>query len=512
MLNKLRCVWSSCDSEWNFHKESFNNLNASLVLSGLTAADVDSLCLFIYEIQNYQDKVTVKVFHDVSESIEFSNNSGQEIIVERNEELKGLIEDFDGEEKLSVVVDVYKKIKHLGEHTIISNVYSLETLSSHIKSLSLESFHNSIASNFYMDSIEAVVFIGEFCSRISTDYFHFIPHEEFDPNNFLPTFNIIQAEKIKKTRASLGHFANASEWQFLPEHFKFTNKPPDDLGVISSQFNGLHNVYLISCLSNVSIINDKTIEYRINGLKDISGSYDFETLVNMNADFLWSLYKWVYEGSSVDKMGVTRNIIPLHVEELLSVNEPVLSSAYSSFILLQQDDVKNYIDATSKLAEQIQVTFQKAGEVAEKVANSIKTGLFGMATFAVSTILFRIFSKGNDIQSYSDLFVFIGSPLFISMIGFAMFIFSALFGLALFESCQDQGRFKDMYEQSKNTYGNVLTKDDMKNILNDDVYFHTSYRFISKRRSFYIWVWIGTCSILSTILILAKCHALSLAS
>ncbi|EGR3962306.1 hypothetical protein [Vibrio cholerae] len=510
MLDDLKCIWSSCDSEWKISSESFVRFNASLGLHELTKADVDSLCSFIEKIKEDQDIVTIKVFHEKNESIEFSNNSNRELIVNRNEELKNVIEDFDGEEELSIVVDVFKKLKRYGNDTLISKIYSLENLSSYIESLSLKSFHDLISSLFYSNELKAVIFYGDFSERISTDYFHFIPNDEFYLSNFKPTFSITRAEEIKKLRANLGHFSNASEWQFLPDNFKFLNDPSSDLDVISSRFNGLHNAYLISCFANISTISDEAVEYRVKGLKDIAGSYDFDALVNINADFLWVLYKWIYEGNSVDKMGVTRNLVPLHVEDLLSVDEPVLSSAYSSFILSQKDDVKNYIDATNKLADQVQVTTQKAGEVAEKVANSIKTGVFGVATFAISTILFRIFSRGSDIKSYSDLFVFIGSPLFISMIIFSMAIFSSLFGLALYESFQDQNRFKEMYNQSKMTYENVLTKEDMKNILNDDDYFKKNCHFISERRAFYIWVWIVVTSIVSTILMLANCYALSI--
>ena len=280
---------------------------------------------------------------------------------------------------------------------------------------------------------------------------------------------------------------------------------------IKGFFNGLLNAYLISFFANLTSINSKTIEYQLKGLKDISGSYDFAALVNIDARYLWSLYKWVYEGSSVDKLGVTRNIIPLHVDDLLSVNEPVLASAYSSFILSQKDDVKSYIDATSKLADQMQVTAQKEGEAAEKVANSIKTGVFGVATFAISTILFRIFSKSSESYSYSDLFAFIGSDVFVLVIGLALFVFTSLFGFALVESFQDQKRFGDMYEQSKKAYENVLTVEDMKNILNNDKYFKQNNRFISKRRNLYILVWFFVLLAISITLMLASFYAQSLA-
>ncbi|EKF9069219.1 TPA: hypothetical protein PMB31_003630, partial [Vibrio cholerae] len=111
MLDDLKCIWSSCDSEWKISSESFVRFNASLGLHELTKADVDSLCSFIEKIKEDQDIVTIKVFHEKNESIEFSNNSNRELIVNRNEELKNVIEDFDGEEELSIVVDVFKKLK-----------------------------------------------------------------------------------------------------------------------------------------------------------------------------------------------------------------------------------------------------------------------------------------------------------------------------------------------------------------------------------------------------------------
>ncbi|MDF5242583.1 hypothetical protein P3645_24460, partial [Vibrio parahaemolyticus] len=199
-----------------------------------------------------------------------------------------------------------------------------------------------------------------------------------------------------------------------------------------------------------------------------------------DASALWELYQWIYEGNTVDKLGVARNIIPLHVDDLLSVSPPVLTSAYSSFILSQKDDVKSYIETTKKVAEQVQITSQKASEVAEKIANSIKTGVLGVTTFAISTILFRIFTKGSELKTYAELFTFIGSPLFVSMIMFALAVFSGLFGLAWYESKQEQVRFREMYEQFKKTYESVLTREDMENLLENDAYFEKSYLFITE--------------------------------
>lgn len=506
MLNELRSIWSDCSSDWNYCTETFASFRASLLLDNLSEEDVDSLCSFIHKIKDDQDTITIKVFYD-EESVEFSNNSESDNIINRNEELKEYIDNFDGREKLSVELNIYKKHKYYNDGSVIvSKIYSLNTLSSFLAKLTLGDFHKAISSAFYKTDVQAVVFVGDFCKFTSTDYFFFVPNDEFDINNISPKFDISRAKNIKKYRASLGHFSNASEWVYLPDNFKFLNVPSQDMRVISSLFNGIHNAYLISCFSNLSIIENKTISFRINGLKDITGSYDFNALKCIDSTYLWLLYKWVYDGSTVDKMGVVRNIISLHVEDPLSVDEPVLSSSYSSFILLQKNDVKNYIDVTKKLASEVLVTSQKAGDVADKIANTFKNGIFGVATFAISTVLFRIFSKGNDIKSYSDLLAFIGSPLFTSVIGIALVIFSALFGVSLIDSFKDQARFKDMYEHSKKIYQYVLTNEDMKNILNDDSYFKDNYQFISKRRCFYVIVWLVVIAIVALTLILSHSY------
>ncbi|WP_070969089.1 hypothetical protein [Vibrio sonorensis] len=511
MLDDVRSTWTTPIVEWEATKESFDYFYASGKLESLLESDVDSLFAFLIKHRDWQDSYTIKVSYEFEESVEFSNRTSQDVLDERLEELRDCIENLDDDEQhLTVEVEVFKKLKEVGDNVLVDNIYSIDAWSNYLDSLSIEELHHNIHRRYHRAGIEGVVLVGDYTEACSTDYFHFIPRVEFSHRLLKVTLSKKRVDDLLKLRSNLGHFANAAEWQFLPEHFKFNGAVPADIELVKAFFNALHNVYLISFLANFTIINNGKVEYTLKGFKDIVGEYDLPTLINSDASALWSLYQWIYQSNSVDKIGITRNVIPLHVEELLKVNDAVITSAYSGFNLSQKDDVKSYINATNKLAEQVQATTQKASEVAEKVANSIKTGVFGLATFAISTILFRIFSKGADIHSYSDLFAFIGSPLFVSMIAFALIIFSALFGLALFESIQDQARFKEMYEQSKKTYENVLTTQDMANILSDDEYFKKNNLFISGRRRLYIWVWAGVLSVISATLIFASYSGLNI--
>lgn len=511
MLDDVRSIWAKPVQEWEGITESLTHFSASCKLANLFESDVDSLASFLQKYRKHQDRFTIKVFHDLDDSIEFSNTTPEVILEERFGDLRDEIEKLEGEEVLSFSLSIFKSTAEPKPGLLVDQVYSIDSLSAYLKGKSLEQVHGEIVTRYGRKDARGVALLGDFESLSHSEFFYFVPKSQFSVNSFNPKFNKTDADESKRIRGTLGHFSNASEWPFLPGHFKLLVSEPKELKAIASVFNGLLNAYLISFFANLTSINSKSIEYQLKGLKDISGSYDFAALVNTDARYLWSLYKWVYEGSSVDKLGVTRNIIPLHVDDLLSVNEPVLASAYSSFILSQKDDVKSYIDATSKLADQMQVTAQKAGEAAEKVANSIKTGVFGVATFAISTILFRIFSKSSESYSYSDLFAFIGSDVFVLVIGLALFVFTSLFGFALVESFQDQKRFGDMYEQSKKAYENVLTVEDMKNILNNDKYFKQNNRFISKRRNLYILVWLFVLLAVSITLMLASFYAQSLA-
>ena len=516
MLDNVRRIWTNpSQNTWKNIEESFTYFSASIELDSLTENDVDSLSNFLSSHLEYQDTFNLKIFYDTDESIEFSNITSTEKTEQKLEDLKNeilILSDNDYSSDgiiLSVELKIYKKSYETEEHVIIDNVYSLDALSFYLNSLTLTELHSAFSKRYGCKNTKGVVLVGDYSTSAHSDFFYFIPKNQFEINKFKSNFSNIRADEIYRIRGSLSHFANASEWFFLPDHFKLNKIESSEFDTINSLFNALHNTYLISFLSNFSIVKEQYVEYRLKGLKDITASYSFGALKNIDANELWKLYQWIYAGNTIDKLGVTRYIIPLHAEDLLSVNSSASASAYSSFMLSQKEDVKSYIETTKKIAEQIQITSQKASEVAEKIANSIKTGVLGITTFAISTLLFRIFTKGSELKSYSDLFSFIGSPLFSSMIIFALAIFSGLFGLAWFESRQDQSRFQDMYNEFKETYSTVLTHSDMNNLLKDDAYFIKNNDFITKRRSIYTITWGFVVIISVIILLLARCYVKS---
>lgn len=506
MLNELSSIWKRTYLDWESLTETLSYFSAVAKYS-YREDDNEILEEFLQKFASHQDNIVIKFIIDDYDSYEFYNKMSTDLFGGRIQEFVTAVEQLEDdvkEENLKIKLEINKKIKNHTNNTLIDHIYSISSWSDYLQGLSIEDLNEQLHKRYHREGIEGIILLGNYSKNCSTDYFHFIRSTELSNDNINTKLNKISTSERLQTRSSLGHFANAADWCFLPENFKFTNKTSPELETVKSVFNTLHNIYLISFLANITIITKGKVNYTLKGLKDITDEYDLVSLRYTDASSLFTLYNWIYSENSVDKIGIARNIIPLHVEQLLSVNESVLVSTYSSFNLSQKKDVKTYIESINKLAEQVQSTSQKANDIAEKISNSIISGIWGVSTFAISTILFRIFTKGSEIKTYTDLFNFIGSPLFVGVMSFALIIFSILFIVTLMESKREQKRFKQMYESSKKIYKNALTEDDIKNILSDDEHFLTNDKYITDKRNFYTRIWFLAMFIAITFLSIAS--------
>ncbi|MCD9509518.1 hypothetical protein [Photobacterium phosphoreum] len=491
MLTELSNIWGNRLKKWENLKETFSYFSASTELESCIPHDTHLLKILLTSLNTHQDNIVIKLFVcNNTESYEFSNRMSPNNFDKKAQEVIDEIDCLDEGDinEVSLHLEINKKISKNKTNTLIDHIYSINTWSEYLQKLSLENLHYELSKRYHQTNIEKVIILGDFSTAINTDYFHFIPKNE-SLDKIKSRFSNYRAIELIKLRSSLGHFANASEWPFLPDHFKFNNYNSNEFEIIFDVFNALHNAYLISFIANFTVIKGGKVEYTLKGLKNITEEYDLISLKKINASPLWRLYEWIYQSNTVDKIGISRNIIPLHANTLLSVNDAVLTSSYSSFNLSQKDDVKSYIEATNKLSDQVISTSQKASDIAAKVANSMKTGIWGVGAFTISTILFRIFAKGIEITTFQGVFDLISSPIFILVILLTLIIFSISFFLTIYESYSDQKRFKEIYEDTKKVYQNVLTKDDIDNILSNDECFLKDYNFISIRRTLYIKIW-----------------------
>jgi hypothetical protein len=109
-----------------------------------------------------------------------------------------------------------------------------------------------------------------------------------------------RADRIEK-RDKCGHFANAAQFNFVPQDFKLCTSNIDNQ--LNSYFSGIFNSLLIIYLSDFSSITGDILKYRLKGYKLLSENIEFSKLKPYNLEELNKIYEWTYlEGNYTDKI------------------------------------------------------------------------------------------------------------------------------------------------------------------------------------------------------------------
>lgn len=443
----------------------------------------DELCkLFNTQLNNYEDAIKF-VFSLDGESFIFSNKSSDDIKT-KLDKLNYSLSFYQEDEapNITLKIEINKKSQDI-------NIYSIEHFFNYLKEQKPFKLNSTLSENFKRTETSTIYFlVHDDIEPFNTNLFYFIPYsckEICTKTTSQENYNY-----VVESRNRVSHFANASDWPFLPEDFKFHQDNVHE--GISVTFSTLHNIYLLAFLCNMSSINNDRIECTLNGYTTIKNSYLFSDLKSINGDNLTDLYEWVYSINATDKLGIARQVIPLHIKnnDLFSINSGGLTSAESNFALFQRDNVKSYIEITNKLAEQVASSSHRAGEIAKDIASSMKTVVVGALSFFTSVFLLRTMLKNVSIKE-----VFTDDMVSISIV--VLIIFCIIFVVSIIESLINQNHFKKSYESLKNIYSKVLTGEDIDEILDSDKKHKQDLKFINMKR--YLYCGIFTLSVISTI-------------
>lgn len=505
IFHEFKQLWSEPIEQWESCNEGFTHFNAVTSFQNVCVGDFHKLSQFLLLNKSFQDKIVISFSgYNGAEFTQLTNKMEDGILSEGIKEIIDKLDDRQDGDIAKLKIDIYKSGEINSAGFKVHQVYSLSAMESYLETLKLLDLNEQFFKHFYSSEISGCVFlVHEDIQDFNTEYFYFVAKKDKHYSELKNIDNTDKYSKLIKIRAEVGHFSNAAQWPWTPEHFKFIHRPAVNNKILCEIFNALHNVSLLSFISNYLYIELNSASTSLKGVKSISEEYSLEDLKIIDAIELWKIYLWVYDlNSSTDKLGIARNIIPLHSDRVLLINKKVYESALSSYELSLKENVKSYIEVTNKLAEQVQLTSQKANEIVDKISNAIKTGLWGVTTFTVSTFLMRIMSKSESLSSFNELLLFLISPIFILLISFSLVAFTALFFLAYKESLVEQRRYKEMYISMKEVYLAILTKADINNILSNDEHFNMNYQFVERKRKIYLKLWLITISIITSVIFL----------
>lgn len=276
-------------------------------------------------------------------------------------------------------------------------------------------------------------------------------------------------------RDTVCHFANAATVHSIPEDFVIQGHCPSM--ALRTLANQLRRLLALVYLCDFSMFDTHgEIHLRINGYRlyaaDIASNQGLTTAI---AEDYFAIYQWVYsEGNTIDKVGLARNVISLHVvdDNLLSLAADTLSSIESGFQIYLKDNVKQYIEIKNTLSAFIQQSSDTAGGIVQAFGTHLKHSTWTMYSFFASIFLIRVLSgRAGPLVSNEVLALF---ALF-AVIALGMMAF------ANWELHTERSRFQAAYSGLKDRYKDLLTASDLNTILADDAQHRRDLRYITHK-------------------------------
>lgn len=292
--------------------------------------------------------------------------------------------------------------------------------------------------------------------------------------------------KLLTSRDKACLFYESKSFPFIPQDFDFTT-PLAHVG-ISNLFDTLKLAFSIIFIADVSSLSEQDLTSTIKGYRHITGTINLAgTSDDKIAATYYEIYLWAYsEGGVTDKLGIAKNLLSIHIEknDLREVRSGALQAMISNHSIYLKENVKQYIDIKNKLSEQIQKQSEKASEMVKSIGSYLRTSVFTVYSFIVTTFIIRSLSKTSTEGTFTTGIYYI----------FLMFLLLSLGTLfyAYRESEAELDRFKAIYQSFKTRYDDLLSNSDRDRILQNDTDFKRDCDYVIRSRKRALILWIST--------------------
>lgn len=334
----------------------------------------------------------------------------------------------------------------------------------------------SLAERAYI--IESSEILREFSSGL----FVFRPSGQSLHNITNP--EIPHKQKFLASRDKCCLFYESKNFPVIPQDFDLN--PAFDHQGISNLFNTLKLVFSIIFLADISSLDGKNFTATIKGYKHVTSTIQLGDSKDRDvAAAYYDIYLWAYtDGNVTDKLGISRNLLSIHIDDnsFRVLREGTMPAIISNYSIYLKENVKQYIDIKNKLSDQIQKQSEKATEMVKSIGTYLRTSIFSVYSFVITTFIIRSMSKPSSEGIFSN-------ELYAILIMFIAISIGTLF-YAYKEAEAELIRFKDIYESFKSRFDDLISKSDKERILQNDKEYNRDVKYIteSRRRSVFLWI------------------------
>lgn len=371
------------------------------------------------------------------------------------------------------------KINKIKTESQIISIYNFEDMVDYLNNLSLKGIlfcFNEISKNK-----EYIIFefqqneIREF----NTGKFYFLNRN---------TKKIVNNKKINnlEKRLTICNFLNANEYSYLPDDFYMQEESCNEK--INKIFNKLNIIFSLVFLCNYSRFEkEDTVTFKIDGYKTIENIITFNDIDSekITSKILFEIYKWIYnDGNLSDKIGLARNIIPLHLtnDKILNIEEGALASIISSHEIYLKQNIQQYIEVKNKVTEFMFDMTQKSSSLINGFLSTFKNSITLFVTFFITVIIMNNLSD----KKLSNIFTKDITYISYALLGISV----VLLVLSVVDVKKNIYTLKTNYTRLKSNYDDILNTKDIDRIFNFDKDHNEDIKNIESSVKLYSVIWI----------------------
>lgn len=422
----------------------------------------------------------------------FSVDEGEAIAIRKDadftsdlENVKILVSGHEIGEVINVKINIYKTTNENYFY-----FYSKDCFYTYLQAFDIYGLASFFSSNFFDHSSKINIVLRDFEGNLSSD--KILISASYIPQN--DDFEI--REKRFNNIIANNHSSFFGKLKVLPEDFIFEGDGSFTSSV-KEHIDKVAKILIVSTIFDITDLSENVFYYKLNGYKSISHTEKVEDISTKNLEDFYNIYQWIYTGGNiVDKIGLARNIISLHLNDnsSLELNGNVFESLKSSFKIYEKQNIKQYIEVRNKMSDQLIDYGKRVVTITDNFAGGFQKSALALVTFFSSLIVTKVLAAPKNSADF----------VFYSTLITGVFIIVTVLYMVVsrMELLQQEERFKKSYQDFKKRYTDLLTDEDIERIVNKDEEHKADVAFIKTKLNWYTNLWIGVlCTIsLATII------------
>lgn len=312
-------------------------------------------------------------------SITITSDFGTVVIEDDTDWMEGynsFISDLFDDDEVDVAIRIKKNIINGS-----ISVYSLKLFSEFLSNIKIEQFFESFTA-LYKECGEHIVFhlqdsngsLRTQSIAFSDNEIHWIEHRS--------------RKEALRDCDDASVFLDRMRINLVPQDFDIVAVEGCGFDAISVLFRKLRSILSYIYLANTAtVINGKAILQ----FNPSSKGYEYELSQLSENTVVSQIYEWVFKDDScVDKASIARKIINTYCRDrvaILAIDEQILNSIKSDYVIYQKNHADQYIDMKNKISEFIVDSAEKIQELAHDITDAFRNNFVAIIVFLMTVLL-----------------------------------------------------------------------------------------------------------------------------